>query len=132
MMKSISAFALAAAIACAPAAFANQPTGVDPALEALHSRLDSVADLAFSCEESLHRLGKKALEAEGCNRFITQFVESWGDRETLQRTVNSFTRAVEHGRMPCDSRCLDMLRRTEELRIGITYVLDYAQFTAEQ
>lgn len=132
MMKLPAAVALAAMIACtAPAVAAEEAAGIDPGLSALHARLTAVSELAFNCEESLHRFGKKALETEGCSRFIERFNELWGDRETLQRMVHSFTRAAEHGRMPCDARCADMLRRCEELRIAITYILDYAEFTAQ-
>lgn len=94
----------------------------------LLTTLAETAGMASGCEEAMHELGKDALDTDTCKRFVERYESLWGDRDTLQRNVLTFARRVESGQMPCDARCHDMLRRCEELRVSIVYVLDYVDF----
>jgi len=120
-----------ASLALGPVAVAEEQEDHRTSLVMLLTELAETAGMGSACEEVLHELGKDALTTEPCRRFTERYRSLWGDRETLQRSILTFARRAETGQMPCDRQCHDMLRRCEELRVGITYVLDYVDFFRE-
>lgn len=130
-MKHLKTYAVALIVGLAAPLAAAEQADYRTDLTSLLSELAETAGMASGCEEALHELGKGALGTETCRRFTDRYEKLWGDRETLQRNILTFARRVESGQMPCDPRCHDMLRRCEELRVSITYVLDYVDFMKE-
>lgn len=130
-MKPFLIVALALVVSPHLAAAEEQAEDHRTNLVMLLTELAETAGMASGCEQAMHELGKDALDTGACRRFTGRYASLWGDRETLQRNILTFARRAESGQMPCDQRCLDMLRRSEELRVSITYVLDYVDFVKE-
>lgn len=127
-MKYLQFLAAALLIGFAAPPLAAQEADYRTDLGMLLNELSATSDLASNCESALHEIGKDALGTETCGRFVERYERLWGDRETLKRSVLTFARLIQNGHMPCDPRCQDMLRRSEDLRVSITYVLDYMDF----
>jgi len=92
--------------------------------------LAKLSDMADACGEHMNYFGKKALEGAVCKEFKQEFSNHWASREALQLEVIDYTNRLEAGQYVCE-RCKLMLERVEELRISITYHLDYMDFIAE-
>jgi len=92
--------------------------------------LAKLTDMADACGEHMNYFGKKALEGAVCKEFKQEFADHWESREALQFEVADYSYQLETGQFVCD-RCKLMLQRVEELRITITYYLDYMDFMAE-
>jgi len=97
----------------------------------LISKLAVLVGLADQCGEQLNYYGKDALKAKTCKAFKTGFYKEWADRETLRDLLAQEFAAVEQGRRSCDEDCRVQLQRIEELRVTLTYYLDYIDFVAE-
>ncbi len=89
-----------------------------------------LTDKADACGEHMNYFGKKALEGEVCKEFHQDFFDIWPSREALQDLVADYTLRLQQGDFQCDN-CDVMLQRVEELRITITYYLDYIDFMKE-
>lgn len=127
-MKHLQSLAAALVIGAAATSLAAQEADYRTDLGMLHQELTATTELATNCESALHEIGKDALDTQTCKRFVERYEQLWGDRETLKRSVLTFARRAQNGHMPCDARCQDLLRRSEDLRVSITYVLDYMDF----
>ena len=92
--------------------------------------LAKLTEMADACGEHMNYFGKKALEGAVCKEFKQAFTDHWQTREALQLEVADYTYQLETGQFVCD-RCKLMLQRVEELRITVTYYLDYMDFMAE-
>jgi len=88
-------------------------------------------DLADQCGEQLNYYGKNALKAKPCEAFRSGFYKEWPNREALRDLLAHEFADVEQGRRPCDEDCRVQLQRIEELRVTLTYYLDYMDFVAE-
>lgn len=94
---------------------------------ALITELARLTDMADACGEHMNYFGKKALEGAVCKEFEQAFYQRWASREALQQVVSDYTVRLEQGAFSCDN-CDVMLQRAEELRITVTYYLDYMDF----
>lgn len=92
--------------------------------------LAHLTDKADACGEHMNYFGKKALEGAVCKEFHQGFFELWPSREALQDLVADYVMRLQGGEYQCDN-CDVMLQRIEELRITITYYLDYMDFMKE-
>lgn len=102
-----------------------------PELITLIAELANLGVMADRCEQQLINFGARALRAEECASFTNRYHELWPDRAALQEEILEFAKRSERGDFVCDARCRSMLLRCEELRIAVTYVLDYMDFAAE-
>jgi len=93
--------------------------------------LAQLTALAEVCGEELNNWGNKALESEACKNFSTRFYKAWPDREALLNEVADLFSRIESGSLACDDSCRDRLQRVEELRVTVTYYLDYMDFVKE-
>lgn len=89
-----------------------------------------LTDKADACGEHMNYFGKKALEGAVCKEFHQGFFELWPSREALQNLVADYAMRLEQDEDQCDN-CDVTLQRVEELRITITYYLDYMDFMKE-
>jgi len=96
----------------------------------LITTLAKLTDMADACGEHMNYYGKKALEGAVCKEFNETFYGKWPTRDSLQQEVEYYTLRLEQGDLVCES-CKLMLVRVEELRITITYYLDYMDFVKE-
>jgi hypothetical protein len=85
---------------------------------------------ADACGEHMNYFGKKALEGEVCKEFKKGFFDRWPSRDALQQLIADYTYRLDHREFTCEN-CDVMLQRAEELRITITYYLDYMDFVKE-
>ena len=101
-------------------------------VRSLYSDLSDISGVANRCEEDLKNFAKRALEeSPSCRQFAKRFDERFADRASLLAEITDFTDRTERGQLACDRQCLEMLRKCEEMRIGVTYVLDYMDFVKE-
>ena len=89
--------------------------------------LARLTDMADACGEHINFFGKKALEGEVCQEFNQAYHDQWPTRAALQQQVSDYTVRLQKGDYICDT-CEVMLQRVEELRITVTYYLDYMDF----
>ncbi len=89
--------------------------------------LARLTDMADACGEHMNYFGKKALEGEVCKEFDQGYHALWPSRAALQQVVADYTIRLQQGEYVCDT-CEVMLQRVEELRITVTYYLDYMDF----
>ncbi|ALP53100.1 hypothetical protein Tel_07980 [Candidatus Tenderia electrophaga] len=89
--------------------------------------LARLTDMADACGEHMNYFGKKALEGEVCKEFNQAYHDQWPTRAALQQQVSDYTVRLQKGDYTCDT-CEVMLQRVEELRITVTYYLDYMDF----
>lgn len=93
--------------------------------------LARLTDMGEACGEHLNYFGKKAaLEGAYCREFSQVFYENWPSREALLQTIADYKLRLDQGQYVCE-RCQFMLERAEELRITVTYYLDYIDFMKE-
>ena len=130
-MSHVARLMLASFLVCAgQAAPAQEKTVAD--VHILFSDLTDLSNVANRCEEDLKNFAKRALdESPSCRQFAHRFGDRFADRATLLAEVTEFTDRSERGDLACDRQCQDMLRKCEEMRIGVTYVLDYMDFVRE-
>jgi len=102
-----------------------------PELITLIATLANMAVEADNCEKQLTNFGKKGLESPDCRSFKKAYYSYWPDRESLQEEILSYVLRSEAGEIDCDERCVNMLMRSEELRITIVYILDYMEFALD-
>lgn len=128
-MKNILGMALVvlATIGMTPPSFASD----DERITEMIKELAQLTSLAEACGGEMNNWGKKAVDGEACKAFTTRFYAAWPDRETLMAEVAHYFDRVESGGMDCDSSCRDRLQRVEELRVTVTYYLDYMDFVQE-
>lgn len=131
-MKKIQTLILSCITLLSSTAFANsQPEPVEAGqITQLIITLAKLTDMADACGEHMNYFGKKALEGAVCKEFKQEFTDHWPSREALQLEVIGYTNRLETGQLVCE-RCKLMLQRVEELRITVTYYLDYMDFMAE-
>ncbi len=98
---------------------------------AMITKLAILVGHAEQCGEWLNDYGTEALESPACKELQQGFYGEWGDRDTLREIIAREYRDVEQGRRPCDGDCADRLQRIEELRVTLTYYLDYIDFMKE-
>lgn len=103
---------------------------VDGRIKELISKLATLTDMADGCGEHMNYYGKKALTGEVCKEFKQAFYAEWPSREALQQEVSDYVLRLEQGKLKCEN-CRVMLQRVEELRITVTYYLDYMDFVKE-
>ena len=103
----------------------------DARITEMIKELARLTALAEACGGEMNNWGKKAVDGEACKAFTTRFYAAWPDRETLMAEVADYFDRVESGAMECDSGCRDRLQRVEELRVTVTYYLDYMDFVQE-
>jgi len=92
--------------------------------------LATLTDMADTCGEQMNYYGKKALEGEVCKKFDKTFHTKWPSRAALQDLVLDYSARLHRGEYVCDT-CEVMLQRVDELRITVTYYLDYMDFVKE-
>ena len=102
-----------------------------PHLITLIAQLANLAAEADHCERQLTLYARKGLASEACTSFKKHYYAQWPDREALQDEILSYVLRAEAGEFVCDERCRNMLLRCEELRIIITYTLDYMEFALD-
>lgn len=129
-MKHVIAV-LFAVTAMAGAGRADAEYDYFPHLITLIAQMANLAVEADNCEQQLTYYGRKGLESEACKGFKEHYYAQWPDRESLQDEILSYVVRAEQGEYVCDERCRSMLTRCEELRITITYVLDYMEFALD-
>ena len=132
-MRHISAIALAAIafLGSAPAPSAAEKSEYYPELITLIAELANLGVMGNRCETQLINFGKAAVTGDECAGFTKRYYEHWADRAALQQEILEFAKRSERGEFDCDARCRSMLMRCEELRIAVTYVLDYMDFAKE-
>ncbi len=110
-----------------------RPSRPAPAIDytALITKLAILVGHAEQCGDWLNDYGAEALESPACKALLKGFYAEWPDRETLREIIGREYEAVEQGRRPCDSDCADRLQRIEELRVTLTYYLDYVDYMKE-
>ena len=92
--------------------------------------LATLTDMAEACGEHMNYFGQKALQGAVCKEFKQEFTNHWASREILELEVADYVDRLEQGQYVCE-RCQLMLQRVEELRITVTYYLDYMDFIDE-
>ncbi len=92
--------------------------------------LAKLSDMAEACGEHMNYFGKKALDGAVCKEFKQAFFDHWSSRKALEREVIDHADRLESGQLICE-RCALMLERIDELRVTVTYHLDYMDFIAE-
>lgn len=102
-----------------------------PYLITLIAQMANLAAEADKCEQQLTYFARKGLESPQCRIFKKNYYAQWPDRKALQEEILSYVIRSERGEYVCDERCRMMLMRCEELRISITYVLDYMEFALD-
>lgn len=130
-MKSLPVIALAAIALLSPGPAAAEEGEYYPELITLIAELANLGVMGNRCETRLINFGKDALNSDECAGFTKRYYEHWPDRAALQQEILEFAKRSERGEFDCDARCRSMLMRCEELRIGVTYVLDYIDFVKE-
>jgi hypothetical protein len=121
--------ALLLAAACLAAQAQERPASE---VDGLYSDLSSLTDVAGRCEEDLKNFAKRALEeSPSCRQFAQRFGERFTDRSALLAEVSQVTDRSARGELACDRPCQEMLKKCEEMRIGLTYLLDYMDFVKE-
>ena len=98
---------------------------------ALIAKLAVLVGHADQCGSWLNDYGADALESPACKDLLNGFYANWPDRDSLREIVANEYAAVEQGLRQCDSDCADRLQRIEELRVTLTYYLDYIDFMKE-
>lgn len=101
-------------------------------LTTLIAELANMAVMASQCEARLINFGSKAMEQKECIDFMTSFIRKWPDRDFLEDEIVDIVTRIEEGEISCDESCRNMLIRCEELRITVTYVLDYMDYVVEE
>lgn len=96
----------------------------------LIKNLARLTDMADACGEHMNYFGKKALAGAVCREFDQSYHALWPSRAALQEVVTDYTIRLQRGEYVCDT-CEVMLQRVEELRITVTYYLDYMDFVKE-
>ena len=89
-----------------------------------------LTDMADGCGEQMNYYGKKALQGEFCTKFKKSSYARWPSREALQEEVLNYISRLDNGEFKCEN-CRVMLPRVEELRINVTYYLDYMDYLSE-
>lgn len=98
---------------------------------AMITKLAVLVEQADRCGELLNNYGKKGLKSPPCEEFHNGFYKEWSGRDELRSILASEFEAVEQGRKSCDEACSAQLQRIEELRVTLTYYLDYMDFVVE-
>lgn len=129
-MKRLIPVLFAAALVL-PAQRADASYDYFPHLITLIAQLANLAVEADHCEQQLTFFARKGLESKACKDFKKNYYSLWADREALQEEILDYVLRSEAGEFVCDERCRNMLMRCEELRITITYVLDYMEFALD-
>ena len=117
----------------AGAADGTRPSGRASIVDytAMITKLAILVGHAEQCGDWLNDYGAEALKSPACKDLQSGFYAEWPDRETLREIIAREYEAVEQGRRPCDSDCADRLQRIEELRVTLTYYLDYIDYMKE-
>lgn len=100
-------------------------------LTGLITQLATLTGLAGQCGEQLDYYGKDAVAGKECAEFNKQFYALWPGRDQLREEIAELIRVVESGEQPCDDICTSQVQRIEELRVTVTYFLDYFDFWKE-
>jgi hypothetical protein len=106
-------------------------TGDDIDYTVMITKLAVLVDQADRCGEFLNNFGKKALKSPPCEEFHKGFYKEWAGRDELRAILAAEFEAVEQGKRACDEACSAQLQRIEELRVTLTYYLDYMDFVVE-
>lgn len=129
-MKQIRIFLFATITLVCTTAYSQTSPPEQAKITDLIKNLAVLTDKADACGEHMNYFGKKALEGAVCKEFSQGFYELWPSREALQQEVADYTYRLEQGEFICET-CRFMLQRAEELRITVTYYLDYMDFVKE-
>ncbi len=129
-MKRIQAFLLICVTLLSGTAHSQSEPVESGQITQLIITLAKLTDMADACGEHMNYFGKKALQGAICKEFKQGFTDHWNSREKLQLEVADYAYRLEEGQYVCE-RCKLMLQRVEELRITVTYYLDYMDFMAE-
>lgn len=105
------------------------PEGADQ-LNRLVNTLAELSEMGEACGEHMNYFGKKALQGAVCKKFKQEYYDYWPSRKALLLEVNDHKQRQELGEYSCDP-CQEMLKQAEELRIFVTYYLDYMDFWYE-
>jgi len=106
-------------------------TGDDIDYTIMITKLAVLVEQADRCGEYLNNFGKRALKSPPCEEFHKGFYNEWAGRDELRAILAAEFEAVEQGRRACDDACSAQLQRIEELRVTLTYYLDYMDFVVE-
>lgn|GEM_PF-3554308 len=131
--RAISGFLAACLMSFAVAAAETDTKAKSSNLDytVLITKLAVLVGQADRCGELLNNYGKKALKSPPCEEFHKGFFSEWAGRDELRAILAAEFEAVEQGRRPCDEACSAQLQRIEELRVTLTYYLDYMDFVVE-
>ncbi len=129
-MKQIQIFLFALITLVSTAGYSQGSATEEQKITNLIKSLAVLTDMADGCGEQMNYYGKKALEGELCTKFRRGFATQWPSREALQEEVITYARHLDEGSLKCDN-CRLVLQRVEELRITVTYYLDYMDYMQE-
>jgi hypothetical protein len=129
-MRQIQIFLCAVMMLISTAGYSQGGAPEEQRITELIKSLALLTDAADGCGEQMNYYGKKALQGELCTRFKNSFYAQWPNRDALQEEVISYTDSLDSGVFKCDN-CRVVLQRVEELRITVTYYLDYMEFLGE-
>lgn len=86
-----------------------------------------LADKGEACGEHMNYYGKRALEGAVCKEYAAAVLEHWPSREALDAEVDAYLIRQADGNLQCEN-CDLTLERIHELRVTVTYFLDYMDF----
>lgn len=129
-MKQIQIFLFAVMALVSTAGHSQDGATEEQKITSLIKSLALLTDMADGCGEQMNYYGKKALQGELCTKFKKSFYAQWPSREALQEEVVNYIDRLDSGEFKCDN-CRVVLQRVEELRITVTYYLDYMDYMGE-
>lgn len=126
-MKPIQRILFATLMLCSAAAPAQVEAPEKGEITQLIKDLARLNDMGSACGEHMDYFGKRALAGAVCQEFEQAFHSHWSNRAALLQLINDYRERLELGEYRCE-RCDVMLERAEELRVFVTYYLDYMDF----
>ncbi len=129
-MRQIQIFLFAVITLVSTAGYSQSSATEEQKITDLIKSLAVLTDMADGCGEQMNYYGKKALQGELCTKFRADFTAQWPSRDALQEQVATYARRLDDGSLKCES-CRLVLQRVEELRITVTYYLDYMDYMQE-
>ena len=129
-MKQIKVLLFAVMVLVSAVGNSQESAAEEQKITDLIKTLAVLTDMADGCGEQMNYYGKKALQGKLCNQFRNDFAAQWPSREALQDVVVDYTVRLDKGTLKCGN-CRLVLQRVEELRITLTYYLDYMDYMKE-
>lgn len=126
-MKSLSRLLAAGLIIFLGTAQAQDAQSEREQLIQFIKELAVVSDQGEACNEHMNYYAAKALEGAVCQEFKAAFAERWQTPANLMQVWDEHNQRVSGLREDCEN-CQVMIQTADEMRVKITYFLDYMEF----